>query len=236
MQVDQIKQREQIDPDNIDKVPVQSAHFHGGVVFRSEASPPSGKQEPSEEADADDHMQRVQSGHDEVKREINLRVTPVSHLVGMSGNWHVVELEARARDVMLLELLGIFRGFDAEEGEAENDGEHEAADEHGALALLCGVDGKDDGQATADQHGGVGGAEFPAERLAGGGEVAEVRETVNQVGAEQTSEEHDFGAEEDPHAETGGVFLLLRFGEVVQQLRMMLLFVMEANDGAIRQL
>jgi hypothetical protein len=29
---------------------------------------------------------------------------------------------------------------------------------------------------------------------------------------------------------------LLRFGEVVQQLRMMLLFVMEANDGAIRQL
>ena len=42
---------------------------------------------------------------------------------------------------------------------------------------------------------------------------------VNQIGAEQAAEEHDFGGQEDPHAEAGGVALLLLGGEVVQQCR-----------------
>ena len=46
---------------------------------------------------------------------------------------------------------------------------------------------------------------------------AEVPATVDQVGAEQAAEEHDFGGEEDPHAEAGRVALLLFGGEVVQE-------------------
>ena len=42
---------------------------------------------------------------------------------------------------------------------------------------------------------------------------------ADQVGAEQSAEEHDFGGEEDPHAETGGVALLLLGGEVMQEGR-----------------
>ena len=46
---------------------------------------------------------------------------------------------------------------------------------------------------------------------------SEVPSAVDQVGAEQAAEEHDFGGEEDPHAQVGGIALLLLGGEVVQE-------------------
>jgi hypothetical protein len=73
---------------------------------------------------------------------------------------------------------------------------------------LRGPDGENHGQAAADEDGGVGGAES-ALMEAGGGEISEVPAAVDQVGAEQAAEEHDFGGEEDPHAEAGGIALLL---------------------------
>ena len=44
-----------------------------------------------------------------------------------------------------------------------------------------------------------------------------VERAVHQVGAEQAAEEHDFGQQEHPHAEGGGLPLLLHVGEVVLQ-------------------
>ena len=52
---------------------------------------------------------------------------------------------------------------------------------------------------------------------------------VDQVGAEQTAEEHDFGGEEDPHAETGGVALLLFGREVMQQCGVVQVLVIEVD-------
>ena len=41
-------------------------------------------------------------------------------------------------------------------------------------ASLRGPDGQHDGQAAADQDGGIGGAQSDVESFAGGGEVAEI--------------------------------------------------------------
>ena len=42
-----------------------------------------------------------------------------------------------------------------------------------------------------------------------------------QIGAEQAAEEHDFSSEKGPHAKTDRVALLLRFGKMMQQGRIM---------------
>src|ERR1700758_4525030 len=47
---------------------------------------------------------------------------------------------------------------------------------------------------------------------------------VNQVGAEQPTEEHDLGQQEEPHAERGGLLLLLQIREVVPQIWRMFVF------------
>src|SRR5208337_1216979 len=119
MQIDQVEQGEQVNPDDIDEVPVQPADLHRRVVFRSEAPPPCRVQKPGENADADDHVQRVQSGHDEVKREINLRVLRVGHLIRMARN-RLLELETGSGNVMQLKLFLVFIGLDAQESESQD--------------------------------------------------------------------------------------------------------------------
>src|ERR1700677_2832365 len=118
---------------------------------------------------------------------------------------------------MLDKLFPVLDSLNAEEGETEEHGDGEADEQEGAASGLRGPDGEDYGQAAADEHGSVGGAETHIDAFAGGSEVSEVPAAVNQVSAEQTAEKHDFGGEENPHAQAGGVALLLRLGEVVQE-------------------
>ena len=56
----------------------------------------------------------------------------------------------------------------------------------------------------------------------------------DQVGGEEPAEEHDFGEQEEPHGEVGGVELLVDGLEVVALIGRML--VMSFRHGAVRQL
>src|ERR1700739_2103936 len=117
MPVNQIEQREKIDPDNIDEVPVETANLDGSVVFRCEASLPRHGQEPREDSETDDHVQRVQTRHYEIKGKKYLRVAGVCILAGMPGNRLVLETKRCSRDVMLNKLLAVLDALDSEEGE-----------------------------------------------------------------------------------------------------------------------
>src|SRR3984885_10504985 len=44
--VNQVEQRKQVNPDNVDEVPVQATDFHRRVVFRSEAAFPGHHEQP----------------------------------------------------------------------------------------------------------------------------------------------------------------------------------------------
>jgi len=82
---------------------------------------------------------------------------------------------------------------------------------------------------TDNQDGSVDRSHPDIELLASGGEGVEVREAVNKIGAEHPAEKHDFSHDEEPHAERGSVFLLLRVGEVVAQRRIVR-FVVDGGD------
>ena len=114
MPVDQVEQWEQVNPDDVDEVPVEAADFDRGVLFWGEASLPGHGQQPGKNPEADDHVQRVQAGHDEIEREENLRVARVGVLPGMAGDRHMIETERRAGDVMLFEFVFVFDALDAE--------------------------------------------------------------------------------------------------------------------------
>ena len=118
---------------------------------------------------------------------------------------------------MLVEFVLVFFAFDAEEDAAEEHGDDEAANQQRPAGGLRGPNGKYDGQAAANEHGGVGGAKGCVDGFAGGAEVAEVPETIDQISAEHAAEEHDFGREENPHAQAGGIALLTLGGKVMPQ-------------------
>src|SRR6266550_3768229 len=71
----QIQEREKENPDDVDEVPVQAHHFDRTVVLRTEMPAPCTPDHPYEQPDADDHVQRMQSGEPPVENheELNLR-------------------------------------------------------------------------------------------------------------------------------------------------------------------
>jgi hypothetical protein len=69
MPADQIQQREQINPDDIDQVPVQARVFDRRVVSRASNALSRPGRQSREQAAADDHVQGVHSGHREIERE-----------------------------------------------------------------------------------------------------------------------------------------------------------------------
>src|SRR5258708_29561221 len=198
--VDEIKQRKQVNPNDIDEVPVEAADFDGSVVFGSEASFPGCKEKPEKNAEADDHVQRVQAGHNEIKSEENLRMSRICVLAGMPWNLLFLKTEGSAGNVMLVKLVFIFDPFDAEEGETEKHGAGKAADQEGSASGLRRPHGEHHGQTAANEDRGVGCAERHVDGFAGGREVCEVPVAVNQICAEQSPAKNKFGGEENPHA------------------------------------
>src|SRR5208282_5000571 len=129
--VNQIKQREQVNPDDVDEVPIEAADLDWSVPLGGEAAFPGHDQEPEKNAETDDHVQRVQASHDEVEREEQLRVAGVGVLTRMPGDRLLVETERGAGDVMLHELFTVLDAFYAEEDHPQEHGEDEARDQQG---------------------------------------------------------------------------------------------------------
>jgi hypothetical protein len=76
----------------------------------------------------------------------------------------------------------------------------------------------------------------PAERSAGSKRrrTRVVPVAVEQVGEEHAAEEHDFGQQEEPHAEAAGLALLLFRLEVMTVLRQHDMLVLFVDRGLVR--
>src|SRR6202011_4411846 len=72
MPIDEIQQREQEQPHNIDEVPVQAEVLNRRNVSAGELTVIRAPGQPEQQHDSDDHVQRVHSGHREVEREEDL--------------------------------------------------------------------------------------------------------------------------------------------------------------------
>src|SRR5713226_8365536 len=71
----QIQEREKENPDDVDKVPIQAHHFDGTVILPTKVTALRPPDHPKQQSDADDHVQRVQSGQPPVEdhEELDLR-------------------------------------------------------------------------------------------------------------------------------------------------------------------
>src|SRR5947209_1616560 len=97
MSAQQIEQREKKYPDDVDEVPVQPGHVDGRVIFRRESSALRPRGKNREQRNPDNHVQRVQARHREIKREKQLRIRRIG----------AFEVERRSGYVMADELLVI---------------------------------------------------------------------------------------------------------------------------------
>src|ERR1700745_169703 len=116
--VNQVEQREKINPHNIHEVPVQSANLNRGVIFRRKAAAPSHEDQHSKDPDADNHVQSVHAGHCKIKRKENLHVPGIDFGLRMSRH-RFVKTERRSRYVMFYKFLMPLVAFDAKKREAK---------------------------------------------------------------------------------------------------------------------
>src|ERR1044071_4494313 len=142
MPPDQIQQGKKKNPDDIDKVPVEPDQLDGRVVFDREHPTRRFDNQVNDKADADDHMDRVHSGHGEIKREEN------------SGGPRQRRLkdEVIAGHEVLFEFLVVLGELDAEEYGTEDDRQHEKNNDRLALAELSGTNGDSHREAAADKN------------------------------------------------------------------------------------
>src|SRR6266702_2597256 len=226
--VDEIEQGEQKDPDDIDKVPIQAEVFYRSDIPATELPSIGPPRQPAQQYDADDHVERVHSSHREVEREENLRLLRhigrerlLGQLARLGIYRRVDELrnvKVRARDVVLLPLLVILNVLDAKEDQAQQGGDDKEEDEKTLLPDLGCPDSHRHKEARSNQHSSIERPERDAELVGSCNEGLVVPVAVEQVGEEQATEEHDFGQQEEPHAEGSGFALLLLRLEVMTVL------------------
>ncbi len=98
-----------------------------------------------------------------------------------------------------------------------SDGQDQERHEGIPFSHLGGAHRQRHGQAAANQHGGVDGADGDVQHVASRLETGQVEVAIDGVAREEPAEEHHLGGEENPHAEAGGLVLLLQVLELVRQ-------------------
>ena len=74
MPADEVEQREKVDPDDVDEVPVEAEVFDVCDVAGGVSTCPGPDDHEAEQRDSDDHVERVHAGHGEVEEEVDLGV------------------------------------------------------------------------------------------------------------------------------------------------------------------
>ena len=227
------------------KVPIQSEIIDGrGMPIHVSPVPGLVKQN-KQNTDADDHVQGVHAGHGKVEEEKELRV--LRHirrqrnipLVG--GMDKVFHAEAGPRYMVFHVLLVILNRLDAKKNQPQTNRKAQRSNQPLAVAGLRRIDAHGHGEAGEDKNRCIGGSEADAQRIAAGHKGVVIPVAIEQVGHEQPAEEHDFGQQKQPHAEAGGLPLLIHRNEMVAQVRGMRLvhfvrFLVSGDDRlAIQQ-
>ncbi len=127
----EIEEWEQIDPDDIHKMPVEPGQFHWEVILRGEPATPGEEDENSQDANSNNHVERVHTCHGEIERKKDLRMLGVGPLVD----------KGRTGDHMLMKLVGVFDDLDPKKHRAKRNGTQQESDQQLALADLGILDG-----------------------------------------------------------------------------------------------
>src|SRR4051794_36927051 len=105
MSSEQVKQREEKYPDDIDEVPVKTRDLDRVVVIRAESTLPGLVQQPQHDAQTDHHVKSVQARHHEVYPEERTDVFAEFFSVELVPRIVAGPLESR-QDAFILRLFG----------------------------------------------------------------------------------------------------------------------------------
>src|ERR1017187_6035756 len=111
-----------------------------------------------------------------------------------------------ARNVVLYKLLVPLVGLHAEEDAAEQESENQENHDRLLLPELAGAHGHDHGETGEQEHAGVERADDLIQAAGGDRKHARGPTAVDGIDREHAAEAHDFGDQEDPHPERGGMF------------------------------
>src|SRR4029453_1080680 len=145
--LDQIEQREEEDPDDVDEVPVEAEDLDRRVPFLRELAAYGHPQDHRQDTNPDDHVERVHARQREVdeKEEPDLtgdrrQVMTLRHIEEASRR---EERDGRAvRQMMADDLDLVFEVLDDQEDETQDARQHEHRDDRLLLALLRRVHGE----------------------------------------------------------------------------------------------
>src|ERR1700757_4120194 len=98
---DEIKEREEEDPHDVDEVPIEADHLDARGVRGRYAAPRVPYEERDHDAFADDHVHRVHPGHREIEQIKDLRALYVLAVIRERG----------AGDQVLDELVVVLEGL-----------------------------------------------------------------------------------------------------------------------------
>src|SRR6266852_2003622 len=111
MRAEQIKQREEENPNDIHEVPIKTRYLDRRVILGSEAPPPGHQNQDADYPNPNYHVQRVDSGHSEIE--------PVEHLhVCRVALPFPVEL-LKPRNQIMRPLVVVLVSFHSQERKAE---------------------------------------------------------------------------------------------------------------------
>src|SRR5450432_4378502 len=127
--VDQVEEGKQIDPDQVDKVPVERREIDCGEVLLAEVAALVATPDPDQNTDAHQDVESVDAGHYEIDAEENVRFCrQIRHFcVGgnRTENAGVLMTEVAAGQEPFVELVAVLEVFDAEKDERAGDGDEQ---------------------------------------------------------------------------------------------------------------
>src|SRR5262245_5752610 len=161
--------------------------------------------ERGQKSDTDNHVHGVHSRHREIKREKDFR----------GGGQRSLESKGAAGHEILFEFGVIFVKLNAEENEPQDDRQHQEPNQRLSSTRFRAMNSQSHGEAAADQHRRIGGAQPNVEAITSTGKRQQIPVPVDEMSGKHAAEEHHLGREKYPHGEPRRLVLLLDTVEVV---------------------
>src|SRR5580704_17889244 len=177
-------------------MPVEAGDFHAVVVFARNLSPPRESRHNGQEADADDHVQRMKAGHKEIKTHEQL-----NGVLRCAAQAFQSRVEVQPGNHVFVPFVKIFGELHPEKSDPENNSGGEKSDEWAVLTFSRGVDSHGHGKAAGQQHKHHRSSEIDFESVTSRSESGVIKRSVDDVVREDTTKKQHLGGQENPHAE-----------------------------------
>lgn len=222
--VNEVKEWEEEDPDQIDNVPVQAYEIDRCKVVGSKVTPIGSHQKPEEKSNTYQHVDTMQTGQAEVDAEECANIRRLDWLLAVLGVFFqmldsfLAGLIHLAPEDAFMNLVAVLNILDAHEAEAAQDGNPEIDDQPATVAQLGTANAPRHRQAAEEQHAGIDGTHVLVKEAVGVLEDFGVVVTIDGVSGKESTEEEDLLCDERPHAQLASFELLFQRIEVVCQV------------------